>query len=90
DDELREWIVQTYARMRGLIYSLQLNNGLVNELKQFEIFHNGPDKEARLEQLRTVLRDYATQVLQRDQAIAAGITKLIPMMKQWLASHTAH
>lgn len=87
DTALRELIVQSYARFRGMIYSLQLNNGLVSDIAQFEILYNAADRDKRLEQKIAVLRDYATQIKQRDGEIDGVITRLLPTMEQWLADH---
>jgi hypothetical protein len=88
DAGLRELIVQSYARFRGMIYSLQLNNALVNDLAQFEILYRADDREKRLEQKIGVLRDYATQLKQGDADIEGLLTRLLPMMEKWLADHT--
>jgi hypothetical protein len=87
DAALRELIVQVYARFRGFIYSLQLNNGLVNDIAQFDILYNAADREKRLDQKRNVLRDYAVQLEQRDADIEKFIKQLLPLMGQWLADH---
>jgi hypothetical protein len=71
-----------------MIYSLQLNNGLVNDLAQFEILYNAGDRDKRLEQKMDVLRDYAAQLKQRDADIEGLMVRLLPMMEKWLADHS--
>jgi hypothetical protein len=83
--DLRILIVQTYARFRGFIYSLQLNNGLVIDIAQFEIMYNAADREKRLEQKRDVLRDYGLKLKRADADIEKLMTRLLPLMEQWLA-----
>ena len=85
--DLRTLIVQTYARFRGFIYSLQLNNGLVIDIAQFEIIYDAADRDKRLEQKKFVLRDYGLKLKRADADIEKLMTQLLPLMEQWLADH---
>lgn len=87
DAALRELIVQTYARYRGMIYAVQLNNAKLDELTQFEIMYDAADRERRLIQKVGLLRDYTAKLKEADADIEKLMTQLLPSMEQWLAEH---
>jgi hypothetical protein len=84
---LRELIVQSYARFRGLIYSIQFNNAKLDEFAQFEIMYNADDRDQRLIQKVGLLRDYTTNLKQAHAELEKLIVQLLPLMEQWLADH---
>ena len=89
DEALRELIVHTYARFRGMIYSVQLNNAKLDELTQFEIQYGAADRDQRLEQKVGLLRDYTAKLKDADADMEGLMTQALRMMEQWLADHPA-
>jgi hypothetical protein len=87
DDALRTLIVQVYARARGFIYSIQLNNGLVIELRQFEIAYQGQDKAERINGRVHGMAQYAAVLKQHDEALEGLVARLRSAAEQWLTNH---
>ncbi|MFM0288377.1 hypothetical protein [Paraburkholderia megapolitana] len=84
DEELRKLIVMTYARARGFIYSLQLNNNLITAFKNFHLMYRGDDREQQLTHQKGVLANYATQLKQRDAELEQHVQTLLTRADSWL------
>lgn len=84
DEELRRLIVTTYARAKGHIYSLQLNNSLIADLTNFAVMYRGENRDQILAGKRDLLVRYAVQLRERDAELERHITMLTARADDWL------
>jgi hypothetical protein len=77
DAALRRQIVETYAIAHGVIYSLQLNNRMIGELEQVDIFYHQPDRDDVLRRKQQRLADYAPKMKLRYEMLAERVEALI-------------
>jgi hypothetical protein len=84
DEELRRLIVTTYARAKGHIYSLQMNNALLSDFTNFAVMHRGDNHDAVLEHKRGMLVRYAVQLKERDAELERHINALMAQAADWL------
>jgi len=84
DEELRRLIIVTYAKSKGLIYSFQLNNHLITDLKNFEVGYQGQDRNVRLQQKVAELIRYAGELKVRDEQVHESLNALLQRADEWL------
>ncbi|MFM0279988.1 hypothetical protein P0D75_18415 [Paraburkholderia sediminicola] len=84
DDELRRLIVATYARAKGHIYSMQLNNGLLTDCNNFALMHRGEHHDEILARKRAALENYAVQLKQRDAELEQHLQAFLVRAGDWL------
>ncbi|MFM0603656.1 hypothetical protein PQR05_03890 [Paraburkholderia sediminicola] len=86
DEELRRLIVTTYARAKGHIYSLQMNNSLLSDFTNFAVMHQGPNHDAVVGHKHGMLVSYAVQLRERDAELERHILMLTARADDWLRS----
>ncbi|RZF23985.1 hypothetical protein EVC45_41245 [Paraburkholderia sp. UYCP14C] len=84
DEELRRLIVTTYARAKGHIYSLQVNNALLTDFTNFAVMHRGDNHEEILGEKKKILMNYAVQLRHRDVQPERHVRELIGRADEWL------
>lgn len=86
DEELRRLIVTTYARAKGHIYSLQMNNALLSDFTNFAVIHRGENHDAVLEAKRGLLVRYAVQLKTRDSELERHLQALLARADDWMGT----
>ncbi|MFT4504621.1 hypothetical protein [Caballeronia sp. 15711] len=84
DEQLRGLIVLTYARAKGFVYSLQLNNSVVADLANFVFMYQGENREQVLTLKRQLLSQYAAQLKEHDRELESLLQALTARANEWL------
>ncbi|WP_144139147.1 hypothetical protein [Paraburkholderia sp. BCC1884] len=86
DEELRGLIVKTYARAKGFVYSLQMNNAMVSEISNLVLAQRDDVVQKMMDHRTGVLVAYAAQLKKDDEELEGLLRALTAKANEWLRS----
>ena len=86
DPELRRLIVESYALVKGIISSYQMNNQLLTDYQSLLLTYRQDDREQVLGVRARGLVAYAADLKKQDERLAVSVAALLSHIDTWLRS----